>query len=55
MTRVQWNALCSFAEGALSVDIKESLLIKYSLGALFDKVSRLLISGFVGGGGNLKK
>jgi len=40
LTRVQWNALCSFAEGALSVDIKDSLLIKYSMGALFDKVVR---------------
>jgi len=40
LTRVQWNTLCSFAEGALNIDLKESLLVKHSVCALFDKVFR---------------
>jgi hypothetical protein len=38
LTRAQWSTLCLFAEGALSVDLKESLLVKHSVNALFDKV-----------------
>jgi len=40
LTRAQWSTLCLFAEGALSVDLKESLLVKHSVNALFDKVVR---------------